>query len=487
MSLSRAVPPLLDLIDGELRPPTEEMGVWLEDPNTRQRLQRQMATSKENLERALAAAWRVHESGEWAETPIEDRCERLAAFSAELDKRKDEIARREALTTGVVISLTSMLQAIVTGAWRLANEQLRSGWTRSSLPGPNNREVEIHRRPLGPALCIVPWNAPAPMAAHKVANALAAGCPTILKPTEWAPNGCDLFGEASLAAGLPRGVFQIVHGGPSVGAELVRDARVRAVSFTGGVEAGRAIAHLCAEDFKPAQLELGGNNPVVVLEDADLDEAARGVVALLTSLNGQWCRALGRLIAHESVAEKLLDRVLERLRELKLGDSLSLESQMGPLVHSLHLKKVQGQLAELIAKGGVAHCATPLPKLSGNFLAPTLVTGVASADARDEIFGPVGAVLTFATEDEAVRLANDTPYGLEGYVFGKDEERAMRLGRRIRAGGVKINGSTILSLHLLAPRAAWGCSGMGIEGTIETFQFFCGVQVVGVEGPTNFE
>jgi phenylacetaldehyde dehydrogenase len=486
MSLSRTVPPLVDFIDGELLPPSVEMGVWLEDPNTRAPLQPQMATSDANIERALAAAWRVYESGEWAELPVAERCALLAAFSAELEQRKDEIARREALTTGAILSLTSMLQVIVTGAWHLANEQLQSGWQRASLPGPNNHEVEIHRRPLGPALCLVPWNAPAPMAAHKAANALAAGCPTILKPTEWAPNGCDIFGEAAQAAGLPNGVFQIVHGGPSVGGKLVNDARIRAVSFTGGLAGGRAIARACAEDFKPAQLELGGNNPVVVLEDADLDEAARGIVALLTSLNGQWCRALGRLIVHESIASKLLERVLERLREVKLGDSLSLESQMGPLVHSLHLEKIQGQLAELIHKGGRAHSMTPLPDLPGNFLAPTLVTGVTSADAQHEIFGPVGVVLTFATDDEAVRLANDTPYGLEGYVFGKDEERAMKVGRRIRAGGVKINGSTLLSLHILAPRAAWGWSGMGIEGTIETFQFFCGTQVVGIEGPMQF-
>jgi phenylacetaldehyde dehydrogenase len=485
--MSRTVPPLLDLIDGELLPPSIEMGVGLEDPNTRAPLQQQMATSDENVERALAAAWRVHESGEWAEMPVAERCEKLAAFAAELEQRKDEIARREALTTGVIVGLTSMLQVIVTGAWHLANQQLQSGWQRSSLPGPNHHEVEIHRRPLGPALCLVPWNAPAPMAAHKAANALAAGCPTILKPTEWAPNGCDIFGEAAQVAGLPNGVFQIVHGGPAVGGKLVKDARIRAVSFTGGLAGGRAIAQACAEDFKPAQLELGGNNPVVVLEDTDLDEAARGITALLTSLNGQWCRALGRLIVHESIAAKLLDRTMQMLREVKLSDSLSFDSQMGPLVHSLHLEKINAQLAALISKGGTAHSTTLLPDLPGNFLAPTLVTGVTSADAQHEIFGPVGVVLTFANDDEAVRLANDTPYGLEGYVFGTDEERAMNVGRRIRAGGVKINGSTLLSLHILAPRAAWGLSGIGIEGTMETFQFFCGTQVVGIEGPMHVQ
>jgi phenylacetaldehyde dehydrogenase len=483
--MNRTVPLLLDFIDGDLTPPTIELGVWLEDPNTRAPLQQQMATSDDALERALAGAARVHESGLWAEMPIEERCAMLVAFSAELDKRKEEIARREALTTGVTISLTSMLQLIVTGAWHLANEQLRGGWVRSSLPGPNGQDVEIHRRPLGPALLLVPWNAPAPMAAHKAANSLAAGCPTILKPTEWAPNGCDLFGEAAQAAGLPKGVFQIVHGGPDVGGKLVKDARVRAVSFTGGLAGGRAIARECAGDFKPAQLELGGNNAVVVMEDADLDQAAQGVVALMTSLNGQWCRALGRLIVHESIADRLLEGVLEQMANLKLGDSLAFDTQMGPMVHSRHLDKITGQLNGLIAKGGRAHASATLPDLPGNFIAPTLVTGVASADAQHEIFGPVGTVHTFKTDEEALRLANDTPYGLEGYVFGGDEARAMRLARKVRAGGVKVNGSTILSLHILAPRPAWGLSGMRDEGTIETFQFFCGTQVVGIEGSTQ--
>ena len=486
MSTNRAVPPLLDYIDGELSTPAVEMGVWLEDPNTQTPLQQQMATDEAGLERALAAAWRVHEAGEWAATSVEERCAILGALAAELHQRKEEVARREALTTGVPLGLTSMLTIIVTGAWHLANEQLQGGWTRTRMDGPNGHEVEIHRRPWGPALCLVPWNAPAPMAAHKAANALAAGCPAILKPTEWAPNGCDLFGEAARAAGLPPGVFQIVHGGPTVGGKLVKDERIRAVSFTGGLAGGRAIAAACAYDFKPAQLELGGNNPVIVLEDADLDAAAQGVIALMTSLNGQWCRALGRLIVHQRIADKFLAHTLAAMETIKIGDSLSFETQMGPMVHSRHLAKIQGQIAELISKGGTARGSARLPDLPGNFIAPTLVTGVAASDAQHEIFGPVGTVHTFATDAEAIALANGTPYGLEGYVFGADEERALRVARQVRTGGVKVNGATIMSLNLFAPRAAWGLSGQAIEGTAETFQFFCGTQVVGVEGPMSF-
>jgi phenylacetaldehyde dehydrogenase len=415
--------------------------------------------------------------------PIEERCAYLAEFSAQLDKRKDEIARLEALTTGVVIGLTSMFNVITTGAWHLAIEQLKSGWTLSRHEGFTKHEVEVHRKPWGVALCLVPWNAPAPMAAHKVANALASGCPTILKPTEWAPNGCDIFAEAAHEAKLPKGVFQIIHGGPNIGGKLVKDTRVRAISFTGGLTGGRAIAVECAVQMKPAQLELGGNNNVIVLEESDIDNASQGVLNLMTSMNSQWCRALGRLLVHESIAEKLLEAVLEKMKSLKIGDSLSFDSQMGPIIHSGHLAKIQSQLDELMAKGGTVRTTANLPKdLHGNFFAPTLVTGVSSLDAQHEIFGPVATVHTFNSDEEAVKLANDTPYGLEGYVFCRDEERGLKLARKIRAGGVKVNGSTILSLSLFAPRAAWGLSGLNDEGTIETFQFFCGTQVVGVEG-----
>ncbi len=478
----QTVKPLQDYIDGEFSAPSVNRGIWLENPNTREKLQEQMATDDANIEKALAAAQNVHESGSWAEMPSDERCAYLAEFSAQIEKRKDEISRLESLTTGVPISLTTMFQIILTGAWHLANEQLKSGWTHQTHEGFTGRTVEVYRKPLGVALCLVPWNAPAPMAVHKAANALAAGCPTILKPTEWSPNGCDILAEAAHEAKLPKGVFQIVHGGPEVGGKLVKDSRIRAVSFTGGLTGGRAIARECAMEMKPAQLELGGNNNVIVLEDADLDKAADGIINLMTLLNGQWCRALGRLLVHESIAESLLEITLEKMKKIKIGDSLSFETQMGPMVHSLHLEKIKGQLNELISKGGTAHSSANLPASDGNFIAPTLVANVKNEDAQHEIFGPIGTVHTFKSDDEAAILANSTPYGLEGYVFCTDETRGLNLARKIRAGGIKVNGSTVLSLSLFAPRGAWGLSGLTDEGTIETFQFFCGTQVVGVEG-----
>ena len=480
------LPPLRDYIAGQFSEPTENLDTWLENPNTGERLAQQKATNEAGLERALQTAWETHQSGTWSDMPIAERVETLARLSAELEKRQDRIAQLDSLNTGVTIRTTNMLNIIVTGAWHLANEQLKSGWTHSTMPGTNDNAMHIHRLPWGPALLLVAWNAPSTFMAHKGSSSLAAGCPTILKPSEWAPYGCDIFGEAAEAAGLPPGVFQIVHGGAEVGAKLVADERIKAISFTGGVAGGRAIATTCAQSFKPAQLEMGGNNPVIILPDADLDEAATGVISLMTSLNGQWCRALGRLIVPANMQSALLDRVLEKCNQINIGDSLDMATDLGPIIHSQHLAGLQQQLDDLIAAGGTAHSNSTLPDWGGNFIAPTLVTGVAADQAQTEIFGPIGTIHTYETEAEMLTLANGTAYGLEAYIFTKDEANGVKLGRKIQAGEVKVNGPSILSLGIMTPRPAWGLSGMNEEGTAETFQFFCNTRVVGVEGPLNF-
>jgi phenylacetaldehyde dehydrogenase len=240
------------------------------------------------------------------------------------------------------------------------------------------------------------------------------------------------------------------------------------------------VACAGSADFKPLQLELGGNNAMIVLDDADLDLAAAGVVAGLTTLNGQWCRALGRLLLHEEIANALLERVLPQLSTVRIGPALDENSDMGPLIHDGHRRVMQSALLEYAKLGGRVHQTTPLPQTDGCYFAPTLITGIAPELTLEELFGPVATVHTFANDREAVALANGTPYGLGGYVFGRNEARALAVARQLRTGGVKINGVSLMSLNPLAPRPAWGLSGLGVEGTRETFDFFCGTSVVGV-------
>jgi phenylacetaldehyde dehydrogenase len=471
------LPELCDLVDGTRRSPSVDLGRWLEDPNTGERTQPVRGTAPDQLDRAVTAADRA--AAPWAAVPVEERAVWLERLADALVPHCDEVARRESLTTGAPIAQTGMLSFIVHAAFRLVAEQLRGGLLERAFEGPTGRDVVVRRLPLGPALALVPWNAPAPMAAHKVASALGAGCPVILKPSEIAPHGSAALADAAVEIGLPAGVFQLVHGDVSTGAALVEDPRIRAVSFTGGLAGGRAIAAASVPTLRPVQLELGGHNPLVVMPDADLDRAAAAVVGLLTTLNGPWCRSLGRLLVPAELLDELLDRCLAALAEVRLGHSLDPATQMGPVVHSDHLAHLRDRLAAL---GGTARSTTPLPDLGGHFLAPTLVTGVAPEASLHEVFGPVATVHPYRSLEEAVALANGTPYGLEAYVVGTDVDAALGLAGQVRAGGVKVNGVSPLSLHLMAPRPAWGLSGLGAEGTVETITFFTGEQVVGVEG-----
>ena len=469
--MSRSEP--LDLIAGRWSPPAEALGGWIRDASDGALLQEQRASSAEALDRALDAARRAHEDGSWA---AETRATVLERIAGEIEAREGAIAEADARMTGVVLSLTRRLARVASLAFRNAAALVRGGALGAELAGPGGA-VELRHEGWGPAAIIAPWNAPSAIAAHKVASALAAGCPVVLKGSEWAPRSCQILAEAARAAGVPGGVLQLVHGAGEVGARLVADPRVRAVSFTGGLEAGLSIARACAGQLKPMQLELGGNNPLVVLEDADLDLAARGIAQGLTTLNGQWCRAVGRIFVPRALAGELVDRVMARLSAVRLGSALATASEMGPLAYPLHLARVRAAIGALVERGGVTRATTPVPDLRGNFLPPTLLLGVSPEHAREEIFGPVATVHPVESEAAAVAAANDSPYGLAAYVFGG--ERAFAVARRLRAGSIKVNGVSLLALHPSAPRPAWGLSGYGDEGTRETLRFFCGTRVIG--------
>jgi len=432
------------------------------------------------IEEAIALASLTHAGNTWMQSGPQSRAADLNRVADEILQRGEAIGHADSQTTGVVTGLTSKFVHLCAGAFRQAAELVLGGTDLPERDGPFG-SLLMERLPLGPAAVIAPWNAPAGIAAHKVASALAAGCPVLLKPSEWAPVSAQIIAEAAAAAGLPVGMLQLLHGAGDVGAALVADSRVNAVSFTGGLAAGRAIAAACAQDIKPAQLELGGNNPLVVLADADLGAAIDGVVTAMTTLNGQWCRALGRLLVHSSQVDALLEGVLQRLAELRIGSSLDADSQMGPLVAQHHREHVQQQLEHLRQLGGTVHQSSSLPDLAGWFMAPALVTGLEPEQTLNEIFGPVATVHSFDTDEQAVALANQTPFGLAAYVFG-DEQHAWAVAQQVRAGIVKVNAVSMLNLHPQAPRPAWGLSGLGDEGTRETFEFFRGTRVIGVAG-----
>ncbi len=446
----------------------------------------QMASDAAQIESAIAASQTAHLKGEWAALSSAERAEKMDAIADAIGKRLDAIADADAICTGVLRKTTGQVAQICVLAFKAAANLLRNPPVRQPFEGPHG-DVIVERLPLGPSAIIAPWNAPSGITCHKLASALAAGCPVIVKPSEWAPESGQLIAEAVVEAGLPAGVFQLVHGNGATGAALVEDPRIAAVSFTGGLHGGRAVAAACAKDIKPAQLELGGNNPIVVLDDANIEAAADGIIAGLTTLNGQWCRALGRLLVHESVADALLSAVKARLAKVKLGHVMDEASTMGPVVHEGHYSLIKQAIAHYESLGGQCLQATALPELEGYFIAPTLITGLKAEQASEEIFGPVATVHTFSNDAEAIAQANGTPFGLAAYVFG-DEQHAWRVASGIRAGNIKINAVSMLNLNPMAPRPAWGLSGLGDEGVVETFEFFRGTRIIGVAGkPDNGE
>ena len=474
------LPPLRSFIDGDTVLPDVDRENMLRNPNDRQPLQAQLSCSSEQVERALASSHKAFEAGEWENTPAAERADVLEKIADAIDTPDilERIAHVDAITTGAVIRTTKKMAQLAPFVFRHAATFIRESGLEQRLPGKRG-DVEYFRRPWGPALLVSPWNGPTAIGSHKIASALAAGAPCIAKPSEWAPHSSIIMAEVINKLSLPRGTFQLTCGSRHIGGQMVDDPRIAAVSFTGGTLGGQVIARACADEFKPTQLELGGNNPLVVFEDADLDLAATGIVYGLTNLNAQWCRALGRLIVHSSVKDALLERVVDKLGKVRLGNSLDTSSDMGPMIHQQQYDSVLSAIEQLQQAGGQVIQATALPALSGYFIPPTLVDGCSPEDTREEIFGPVATIHDFESESEALQLANGTDYGLAAYVYSGDEQRAFTFARKLRTGGVKINGYSLLSLSG-APRGAWGISGLGEEGAAESILFFTGARTAGL-------
>lgn len=473
------LPELENYVGGAFASPTGVQGQQICDANTGKPLQLQIGAGLDQVEAALAAADHCYRETDW-ERDVERRIAVLEQTAEGLSRPDiaEQIAQIDSLTCGVVIGATRKLASMLPILFKHAAHLLREGRLREIHPGPLG-DITYFRRAWGPALLISPWNGPTPIGAHKLASAIAAGAPALVKPSVWTPHSALIITRLLHEAGIPEGAVNLVMGDRNAVRPLLNDARIKAVSFTGGLGGGRAVAAACANEFKPMQLELGGNNAFVVLEGADLDVAAEAITFALCNLNGQWCRALGRIFVHKPLEAQLLDKVLARLAEVRLGSSLDENSQMGPQAHHKQFEDVNRAIEILQHEGGTAHAVTPLPDLGGYFVAPTIITGCDPADTRDENFGPVAVWHTFETEGEALRLANDAPFGLSGAVFGP-EEVALKFAAEMRTGGVKVNGYSLLALKGDLPRGAWELSGIGEEGGWESLQFFTGSRVIGV-------
>ncbi|KFU80259.1 Acyl-CoA reductase [Amycolatopsis lurida] len=455
---------------------------WNVDPNTREPVHRSVTTAQDDVERALRHAERVYDIGRWDDDARRERAAMLERVADIVETRAEDIARTDSLTSGTPISVTRKVAAFLPmRIWASAADLVNI--PRVTALAAGGRDVRLHKVPWGPAAILTPWNGPSFIPAAKIAGAVAAGCPVILKPSEHAPGSAQIIVECFVEAGLPSGALQLVHGAGDVGARLTTDPRVKIVSFTGGPAAGRAIARAAAEDFKVLQLELGGNNPVLVLDDADLDVTADGILDGMTKLNGQWCEGPGKILAHRSLIAPLLEALTERISKLVVGHSLDEDAEIGPISNAPHFRTLQSRIDGLRDLGASIRQPARLPELDGYFLSPTVAVGADPAQATAELFGPVVSLHAVDSGEQALRIANAHPSGLDAYVFGADTDRAIDVGSRILAGEVRVNGAKVADLGDDSAQSFWGPAGIGGHGPAESVRVFCGDRVVGVDSP----
>ncbi|MFF0384173.1 aldehyde dehydrogenase family protein [Streptomyces sp. NPDC004286] len=457
-------------------------GQWNLDPNTREPVHRAVTTGPEDIERALRHAERVYGVGRWDDEARQERADVLDRVAALIETRLEDIARTDSLTSGAPIGVTRKVAAFLPPRIRATAADLLN-IPRVRALAADGRDVRLYKVPWGPAAILTPWNGPSFIPAAKVVSAVAAGCPVILKPSEHAPGSAQIVVECFVEAGLSSGALQLVHGRGDVGAALSGDPRVKVLSFTGGPAAGRAIARAAAEDFKVLQLELGGNNPALVLEDADVEAAADGIFEGMTKLNGQWCEGPGKVLAHRSLAGPLLEALTERVSRIVIGHSLDESAELGPISNAPHFATLESRIDGLRALGASVHQPARLPELDGFFLSPTIAAGADPSKATAELFGPVVSLHAVDSDEEALRIANAHPSGLDAYVFGGDTERAIEVGSRVLSGEVRVNGAKLADLGDDSAQSFWGPSGIGGHGPAESVRVFCGDRVVGVDSP----
>jgi len=418
----------------------------------------------EDARDAVAAARRAFDHGPWPHTPTPQRAALLRCIAGRLRAEKDDVARLESLDTGKrFVESQFDVDDVIAVFEHFADIAVRQAG-RIVDTGRQTVSSRIVHEPVGVCSLITPWNYPLLQTAWKVAPALVAGNTVVLKPSELTPSTAIWLLGALEAEGLPAGVANLVLGsGAVVGAPLTDDPDVDLVSFTGGLQTGRAIMAAAAATVKRVALELGGKNPNVVFADADLPAAIDNALTAIFLDSGQVCSAGARLLVEESVHDQVVDALVARAEQIRLGGPFDPEAESGPLVSAQHRAKVEGYVADALADGAILRCGGKRPDDraldAGFFYLPTILDGCTAAMrcVREESFGPVLTVETFsgdtpdAAEDAAVVLANDTIFGLAGAVWSENAGRAERMAHRLRHGTIWIN-----DYHPYVPGAEWG-------------------------------
>jgi succinate-semialdehyde dehydrogenase/glutarate-semialdehyde dehydrogenase len=431
-------------------------------------------------EAALDAAVAAQEA--FAATPALERHGILLRAFELLIERRDDLALLMTLEMGKPVAESAGEITYAAEFFRhFAAEALRIDGGYQASPQGGARFL-VAKQPVGPCLLITPWNFPMAMGTRKLGPAIAAGCTSVLKPAQQTPLSMLALGGILREAGVPDGVVNILTTSDSGGVmePLIRSGRARKLSFTGSTQVGRVLLGQCADKVLRTSMELGGNAPLLVFEDADLEEAVAGCLQAKMRNMGEACTAANRIYVHESVIEEFGARLADRMSQLTVGDGTREGVDVGPLIDRAAQDKVDELVRDAVDRGATVLTGTGRAEGEGYFYSPTVLTGV-PAEARmssEEIFGPVAPLTAFSTEGEAVAAANDTPYGLVSYVFTNDLRRALRVAERIESGMVGLNQGVVSNPY--APFGGIKESGLGCEGGAVGIEEFLETKYVGI-------
>jgi 5-carboxymethyl-2-hydroxymuconic-semialdehyde dehydrogenase len=426
----------------------------------------------EDIDRAATAAALAFRS--WREMAPAMRRKLLHRVADAIEDHADDIAVLECIDTGQAYRF--MAKAAIRAAENFRFFADKCAEARDGLNTPSEEHWNISTRvPIGPVGVITPWNTPFMLSTWKIAPALAAGCTVVHKPAEWSPITAHRLARIVKEAGVPDGVLNTVHGiGEEAGKALTEHPAIKAIGFVGESATGSAIMIQGAPTLKRVHFELGGKNPVIVFDDADLDRALDAVVFMIYSLNGERCTSSSRLLVQQGIADSFVEKLTARVKALKVGHPLDPATEIGPLIHARHLAKVCSyfdvarQDGAIIAVGGKRHDGPG----GGHYVQPTLVTGATRnmRVAQEEVFGPFLTVIPFRDEADAIDIANDVKYGLTGYVWTNDMGRGLRVADALEAGMIWLNSENVR--HLPTPFGGMKASGIGRDGGDYSFDFY---------------
>ncbi|QEL22854.1 NAD-dependent succinate-semialdehyde dehydrogenase [Bosea sp. F3-2] len=435
------------------------------NPSTGELLARLPDMGREATKAAIDKAHAAQ--SEWAALTARDRSDALWRWHQLIVQHTDDLSA--ILTAEMGKPLAEARSEISHAAAYLqwyAEEANRIYGETISAPSTDRRMLVI-KQPIGVVGTITPWNFPASMVARKISPALAAGCTIVLKPAEQTPLVAGAMFLLAEEAGFPRGVVNLIYAaeGNDVGLELCTNPKVRKISFTGSTEVGRLLMRQCAEQIKKLGLELGGNAPFIVFDDADVDAAVDGAIQAKFRNAGQTCVSANRIYVQTKVHEEFVEKFVTRVRKLAVGDGFSSHAAIGPLIDSNAMKKVEAHIADALAKGGVVQCGGQRLKNGATFFEPTVLTNTSSnmRIAHEEIFGPVAPIICFEDADQVIREANDTIYGLAAYFYASNLKRVWRVSEALEYGMVGINTGRMSSEA--APFGGIKQSGIGREGS----------------------